>query len=46
MPLLGGDPLPYGIAANLASIEALIAYAVQQDLMPRRLPIEKLFVEG
>jgi 4,5-dihydroxyphthalate decarboxylase len=46
MPLLAGDPLPYGIAANFVSIEALIAYAVQQGLMPRRLPIEKLFVEG
>jgi 4,5-dihydroxyphthalate decarboxylase len=46
MPLLGGDPLPYGIENNLASIEALITYAVQQGLMPCRLPIEKLFVEN
>jgi 4,5-dihydroxyphthalate decarboxylase len=46
MPLVGGDPLPYGITDNLASIEALITYAVQQGLTPRRLPIEKLFVEG
>jgi 4,5-dihydroxyphthalate decarboxylase len=46
IPLLGGDPLPYGIEDNLASIEALIAYAVQQGLMPQRMPIEKLFVEN
>jgi 4,5-dihydroxyphthalate decarboxylase len=45
IPLIGDDPLPYGIAPNLKSIEALIAYTVQQGLMPRRLSIEELFVD-
>jgi 4,5-dihydroxyphthalate decarboxylase len=45
IPLLGDDPLPYGIKANLPSIEALITYAVQQKLMPRRLSVEELFVD-
>ena len=43
IPVLGDDPLPYGIKANLPSIEALIDYAVQQGLMPRRLSVEELF---
>jgi 4,5-dihydroxyphthalate decarboxylase len=45
IPVLGDDPLPYGIKANLPSIEALITYAVQQQLMPRRLSVEELFVD-
>ena len=45
IPVIGEDPLPYGIKANLSSIEALITYAVQQKLMPRRLSVEELFVD-
>jgi 4,5-dihydroxyphthalate decarboxylase len=42
--VVGEDPLPYGIKANLTSIVALINYALQQGLMPRRLSVEELFV--
>jgi 4,5-dihydroxyphthalate decarboxylase len=45
IPLVGNDPLPYGISANRASIEALIDYSVQQGLMPRRLSVDELFVD-
>lgn len=45
IPLVGDDPLPYGIEPNRDSIEALIHYSVQQGLMPRRLSIEELFVD-
>jgi 4,5-dihydroxyphthalate decarboxylase len=45
MPLVGDDPMPYGVRPNLKSIEALIHYSVQQALMPRRLAIEELFVD-
>jgi 4,5-dihydroxyphthalate decarboxylase len=45
IPVIGEDPLPYGIRANLPSIEALITYAVQQQLMPRRLSVDELFVD-
>jgi 4,5-dihydroxyphthalate decarboxylase len=45
IPVIGEDPLPYGIKANLPSIEALITYAVQQKLMRRRLSVEELFVD-
>jgi 4,5-dihydroxyphthalate decarboxylase len=44
MPLVG-DPLPYGIKANRASIEALISYALQQKLIPGRMPLEQAFVD-
>ena len=44
MPLVG-DPLPYGIKANRASIEALMSYALQQKLIPERMPLEQAFVD-
>jgi 4,5-dihydroxyphthalate decarboxylase len=45
VPLVGEDPLPYGIGANRPSIEALVTYAVQQQLMPRRLSVAELFAD-
>jgi 4,5-dihydroxyphthalate decarboxylase len=44
LPLMG-DPLPYGIKANRASIEALMTYALQQKLIPERLPLEQAFFD-
>jgi 4,5-dihydroxyphthalate decarboxylase len=44
--VVGADPLPYGIKANLPTIEALIDYAIQQGLMPRRLSVDELFVNS
>jgi 4,5-dihydroxyphthalate decarboxylase len=44
MPLVG-DPLPYGMKANRASIEALMTYALQQKLIPERMPLEQAFVD-
>jgi 4,5-dihydroxyphthalate decarboxylase len=43
-PLLG-DPLPYGMKANRASIEALMTYALQQKLIPERMPLEQAFFD-
>ena len=45
VPIIGEDPMPYGIKANLPSINALIDYAVQQRLMPKRLSVEELFID-
>jgi 4,5-dihydroxyphthalate decarboxylase len=42
--VVGDDPLPYGLKPNLPAIEALINYALQQGLMPRRLAVDELFV--
>jgi 4,5-dihydroxyphthalate decarboxylase len=42
---LMSDPLPYGIAANRASIEALVTYSLQQELIPSRPQLSQVFVE-
>ena len=44
MPLMG-DPLPYGMTANRASIEALMTYALQQKLIPERMPLDQAFFD-
>jgi hypothetical protein len=41
---LMSDPLPYGISANQASIETLVTYALQQELIPSRPPLDQIFV--
>jgi len=38
------DPLPYGISANRASIQALVTYALQQELIPSPPPLDQVFV--
>ena len=45
MPLVGPDPLPYGLAANMPTIQALESYAYKQQLIPRRMSVEELFVD-
>jgi len=42
--LVGPDPLPYGLEANIKSINALIDYAVTQKLISRRYAPEELFI--
>lgn len=42
--IVGPDPLPYGIDANLATIQALEETAFQQGLTPRRLSVNELFL--
>jgi 4,5-dihydroxyphthalate decarboxylase len=43
-PLMS-DPLPYGMAANAASIDALITYSLQQGLIPRRPAVRDVFFD-
>jgi 4,5-dihydroxyphthalate decarboxylase len=40
----GGDPFPYGIAANRPTLEALVRYMVEQHFIPKPIAIEELFV--
>jgi ABC-type nitrate/sulfonate/bicarbonate transport system substrate-binding protein len=42
--VFGGDAFPYGIAANRASLQALVAYMVEQHFIARAIPLEELFV--
>lgn len=44
IPLMG-DPLPYGMKANRASIDALMTYALQQKLIPKRMPLAQAFFD-
>jgi 4,5-dihydroxyphthalate decarboxylase len=43
--IVGHDPLPYGMEANIATIKALEETAFKQELTPRRMSIEELFVD-
>jgi len=43
--IVGHDPLPYGLEANIKTIEALEATAFKQELTPRRMSIGELFVD-
>lgn len=43
--IVGHDPLPYGIAENLKTIETLEATAFKQGLTPRRMALHELFVD-
>ena len=42
--VFGGDAFPYGIEANRATLQALVAYMVEQHVIARPIPIEDLFV--
>ena len=43
--IVGPDPLPYGIEANRATIEALEKTAFDQGLISRRMSMDELFVD-
>jgi 4,5-dihydroxyphthalate decarboxylase len=40
----GEDPWPYGIEPNRPTLEALIDYLFEQDMIGRRIPVDELFV--
>ena len=42
--VFAGDAFPYGIEANRATLQALVAYMVEQHFIARPIPIEDLFV--
>ncbi len=39
----GGDPLPFGLGVNRPTIEALIAYAYSQKIIPTQIRPEEMF---
>jgi 4,5-dihydroxyphthalate decarboxylase len=41
--VFGGDPWPYGIEDNRATLEALVQYLADQALIERPVPIESVF---
>jgi 4,5-dihydroxyphthalate decarboxylase len=42
--VFGTDPWPYGVEANRPTLEALVAYMVEQDFIEKPIPIDDLFV--
>ncbi len=41
--LFGDDPFPYGLAANRAMLETLVAYSHEQGLTPAPVAVDELF---
>ncbi len=44
--IFGDDPFPYGVKANAALLETLIAYSYEQGLTARKMKVEELFAES
>jgi len=42
--VFGGDPFPYGVEPNRATLQALVQYMVEQHFIPEAIPVERLFV--
>jgi 4,5-dihydroxyphthalate decarboxylase len=43
MEITGGDPLPYGIAANRQALEEIVQAALEQKIITHSVSIEELF---
>lgn len=43
--VFGGDPWPYGVTANRPTLEAMVSYMVEQNFIPRTIPVEELFAK-
>jgi 4,5-dihydroxyphthalate decarboxylase len=41
-----GDPFPFGVNSNRKALEAIIRFAVDQQIIPQRLSPEDLFAES
>ena len=39
-----GDPFPFGVTANRKALETIVAFAVEQHMLPKPYAIEELFV--
>jgi 4,5-dihydroxyphthalate decarboxylase len=44
--MFGGDPFPYGIEENRATLEQLLLYTAQQGIAHRHAAVEEIFPEG
>lgn len=42
--VFGGDPWPYGVEPNRATLDALVGYLFEQHMIARPVPVEALFV--
>ena len=44
--IVGGDPLPFGLARNRRAMEGMVAMDVGQKIIPRALDVDGLFAAG
>jgi 4,5-dihydroxyphthalate decarboxylase len=44
--LVGDDPLPYGLGRNRKAIEAVIRFAQDQKILPRKVSPEEMFAQN
>src|SRR5262249_11173202 len=44
--VVGDDPLPYGLARNRRAMEAVIQFAHDQNILPRRVKPEEMFARN
>ena len=44
--MIGDDPFPYGIKANKAMLDTIIAFSHEQGLTPRKMTVEELFAQS
>jgi len=44
--LLGGDPVPYGVEPNRATLDAVIRFNVDQKIIPQAVAVEDIFAKG
>ncbi len=42
--VFGGDPWPYGVEPNRPTLEALVQYLAEQNVIAKKPPIESLFL--
>jgi 4,5-dihydroxyphthalate decarboxylase len=43
---LGGDPFPFGVTANIRALEALLQFAVDQQVIRTKFTLEDIFAAG
>ena len=44
--VVGDDPLPYGLARNRKAMDAVIQFARDQKILPRRVSSEEMFAKN
>ena len=44
--MIGDDPFPYGIKANKAMLDTIVAFSHEQGLTPKKMTVEELFAQS
>jgi 4,5-dihydroxyphthalate decarboxylase len=44
--MISDDPFPYGIKANKAMLDTIVAFSHEQGLIPKKMPVEELFAQS